>query len=196
VDPIEKSTRRRGAELETAILDAARDELLGRGYAGFTIEGVAERAATSRHVVYRRWRTRQELALAALRHEVGPHSAAIPDTGSLRGDLIAVMVRANETRMTTAALFSMHLGAFYQETGMTPDALRNELLGGRAGSSEIILERAVARGEVDAAALTPRRSNVAADLFRHEVIMTLKPVPRSVIEEIVDIALLVLGAKS
>jgi len=195
VDPIDKQTRRRGAELETAILDAARDELLARGYAGFTIEGVAERAATSRHVVYRRWRTREELALAALRHDVGPGTAPVPDTGSLRGDLIAVMVRANETRMSTAALFSMHLGAFYQETGMTPDTLRSELLGGRAGSSEVIIERAIARGEVDPAGLTPRRRSVAADLFRHEVIMTLKPVPRSVIEEIVDIALDALGVR-
>lgn len=197
MDPIEKPTRRRGAELETAILDAARDELLARGYAGFTIEGVAERAATSRHVVYRRWSTREELALAALHHEVGSGNITpVPDTGSLRGDLIAVMVRANETRMATAALFSMHLGTFYQETGMTPDELRTELLGGRTGSSEVIIDRAVARGEVDPAVLTPRRRTVAADLFRHEVLMTLKPVPRSVIEEIVDIALSALGVRS
>lgn len=195
MDPIEKPTRRRGAELETALLDAARDELLARGYAGFTIEGVAERAATSRHVVYRRWSTRQELALAALRHDVGSGATEVPDTGSLRGDLTAVMVRANQTRMATAALFSMHLGTFYQETGMTPEGLRSELLGGRSGSSDIIIERAIARGEIDPAGLTPRRRTVAADLFRHEVLMTLKPVPRSVIEEIVDIAIGVLGVR-
>ena len=189
MDPIEKPTRRRGAELETAILDAARDELLAGGYAGFTIEGVAERAATSRHVVYRRWSTREELALAAMRHDLVRAPVPVPDTGTLRGDLVALMTRANETRMAMAAIFSLHLGTYYQETGMTPDTLREELIGGRTISTDVILDRAVARGEVDPAVLTPRRRGLAGDLFRHEVLMTLKPVPKAAIEEIVDIAL-------
>lgn len=195
MDPIEKPTRRRGAELETAILDAARDELLAGGYSGFTIEGVAERAGTSRHVVYRRWSTRQELALAAMRHDMVRAPVAIPDTGTLRGDLIALMSRANETRMAMAAVFSLHLGTYYQETGMTPDSLREELLGGRTISTDVILDRAIARGEVDPAALTPRRRGLAGDLFRHEVLMTLKPIPKPVIEELVDIALDALGVR-
>ena len=195
MDPIEKPTRRRGAELETAILDAARDELLAGGYSGFTIEGVAERAGTSRHVVYRRWSTRQELALAAMRHDMVRAPVAIPDTGTLRGDLIALMSRANETRMAMAAVFSLHLGTYYRETGMTPDSLREELLGGRTISTDVILDRAIARGEVDPAGLTPRRRSLAGDLFRHEVLMTLKPIPKPVIEELVDIALDALGVR-
>ncbi|CAN5396025.1 TetR/AcrR family transcriptional regulator [soil metagenome] len=186
-------TRRRGAELETAILDAAREELLAGGYAGFTIEGVAERAATSRHVVYRRWSTRADLAVAAMRHDMARDAIPVPDTGSLRGDLIALMTHANKTRLAMAAIFSLHLGTYYQETGMTPSTLREELLGTRTISTDVIMDRAAARGEVDAARLTPRRRALAADLFRHEVLMTLKPVPKAVIEELVDIALDALG---
>lgn len=193
MDLDEKPTRRRGAELEAAILDAARDELLAGGYAAFTIEKVAERAATSRHVVYRRWSTRDELALAAMRHDLVRDAAPIPDTGSLRGDLLALMTRANKTRLAMAALFSLHLGTYYQETGMTPSTLREELLGTRTISTDVIMDRAIARGEVDPARMTPRRRALAADLFRHEVLMTLKPVPKPVIEELVDIALDALG---
>jgi hypothetical protein len=48
-------TRRRGDALEHALLDAAWDELQAVGYAGLTIEAVADRAGTSRAVLYRRW---------------------------------------------------------------------------------------------------------------------------------------------
>ena len=192
----EKSTRRRGLELETAILEAARDELLAEGYGGFTIEGVASRAATSRHVLYRRWRTREELALAAWRHDTLAHPVQVPDTGSLRDDIVALLVHANETRISMAAIFSVQLGAYYQESGMSPEDLRTDVLGDRVGSLDVIVERAVQRGDIDAAGLTPRRRTLAADLFRHEVLMTLRPVPRQAIEEITDIALEVLGVKS
>ena len=58
--------RRRGAALENALLDAAWDELVEKGYDGFTIESVAERAQTARAVIYRRWATKPELMRAAI----------------------------------------------------------------------------------------------------------------------------------
>ncbi|UUT35399.1 TetR/AcrR family transcriptional regulator [Microbacterium elymi] len=51
--------RRRGEELEQAILQAGWDQLLEGGYPGFTIDAVAERVQTSRSVIYRRWADRQ-----------------------------------------------------------------------------------------------------------------------------------------
>src|SRR5580658_8726409 len=59
-------TRRRGAALEHALLDAAWAELQDVGYAALTIEAVADRAGTSRAVLYRRWRNRPELVIAAM----------------------------------------------------------------------------------------------------------------------------------
>ena len=57
----EKKTRRRGAMLERAILDAAWIELTQVGWSGFTIEGVAERSGAAKSVIYRRWRNRTDL---------------------------------------------------------------------------------------------------------------------------------------
>ena len=51
---------------------------------------------------------------------------------------------------------------------------------------ETIVARAVERGEVDPARLSPRVVGVAFDLYRHELLMTLKPVPDAVLESIVD----------
>ena len=57
----EKASRRRGQALEDAILDAAWDVLETGGWSGFTFGAVAERAHSSKPVLYRRWRTREEL---------------------------------------------------------------------------------------------------------------------------------------
>lgn len=178
--------RRRGQELEDALLDAAWDELVETGYAALTIDAVAARAGTSRPVVYRRWPTKVDLVRAAVGRAATKDRFALPDTGSLRGDLIALLQRANETRIEFAAVLSVRLGEYYQETGTGPADLREETLGGRATSVQLVIDRAVGRGELDPAKITPRIESLPFDLLRHEILMTLKPVPLATIEEIVD----------
>ena len=186
MDPEAPQQRRRGTALEEALLSAALAELMENGYAGFTIERVAERAATSRHVIYRRWRNREELVVAALRRDAERDRAPIPDTGSLRDDVLELMRAANKRRLGAVALYSVQLSAYFQETGTSLGELRELLLGDRPSSMAVILERAVARGEVDPAALTPRIVTLPADLLRHDVLMRLSAVTDSAIIEIVD----------
>lgn len=178
--------RRRGQELEDALLDAAWDELLESGYAALTFDAVAARAGTSRTVVYRRWPTKPDLVRASVARAGTRDRVAAPDTGTLRGDVIALLKRANETRLGFAAVLSVHLGQYFQETGTGPADLRELMIGGRATTLDDIIERAVTRGEIDRAVLTPRIAALPFDLFRQEVLMTLKPVPLATITEIVD----------
>jgi AcrR family transcriptional regulator len=179
--------RRRGAALEAALLDAAWDELVEKGYDGFTIESVAERAQTARAVIYRRWSAKHELVRAAIAHHAFREDAPVPDTGSLRGDLIELIRGANKRRAPLIGiLMSARIGAIYAETGSSFADLRDELLAGRANLIDQILDRAVDRGEADRAKLTPRVRSVTFDLFRHEVLMTHRPVPDDVIASIVD----------
>ena len=179
--------RRRGAQLESAILDAAWSQLLEGGYHGFTIDAVAERAGTSRSVLYRRWVDREALLDATLAFGLNQGSVEPPDTGALRDDVIEMMRRANESRSAIAPLLSVFMGAYYADSGRTFADLRRHAFGAQAGRSiDIILERAVARGEADAARLTPRVRAVALDLFRHDLLMTAAPVPQEQIEAIVD----------
>ena len=88
----ETKSRRRGAQLEQAILEAAWAELNDVGYAALTIEAVAARAGTSKPVIYRRWPSRAELVLAAWARQRPAPSPAI-DTGALRSDLITLFSR-------------------------------------------------------------------------------------------------------
>ena len=179
-------TRRRGQELEDALLEAAYAELMAGGLAAFTLDGVATRAQTSRPVLYRRWSSRDELLIAAIRHPDEQHRPPAPDTGTLRGDLIAVLKGANQYRIQLIAPVLAQLGGYFKETGRTPAEMRRELIGDRVTSDSVIIQRAIDRGEIDPARLTPRIAALPFDLFRHEVLMTHAAVPDEVIEEIVD----------
>ncbi|MES2171098.1 MAG: TetR/AcrR family transcriptional regulator [Actinomycetota bacterium] len=178
--------RRRGAELEDALLDAALVELSEKGYGDFTVEGVAERAGTSRHVIYRRWPTRPDLVLAALRKNAHDDARPVPDTGSLRGDVLELLTAANRSRLGLAAMLSVQLGAYFQETGTTLGEVRRAILGDRPSAMVTVMKRAADRGEIDPSRITTRMTTLAVDLLRHDALMSLGRVPDSVIVEIVD----------
>jgi AcrR family transcriptional regulator len=179
-------SRRRGAELEQAILDAAWEQLTAEGYEHFTIDTVAVRARTSKPVLYRRWKTRDDLLRDTVRHRAAADPPPIPDTGTLRGDLLALLTHANTTRNPMAALVSSMLGSYYNQAGPTPAELREAFLSQRGSAVELVVNRAVERGEIDPARLTPRIIDLPFDLFRNEMMMTLKPVPDHVLRQIVD----------
>ncbi|WP_162795308.1 TetR/AcrR family transcriptional regulator, partial [Nonomuraea lactucae] len=90
-----KLPRRRGEALNAAIFQATLDELAETGYARLTMERVAERAGAGKASLYRRWPTRLELVMDAV-YEVLPDPASTPDTGTLRGDVLAALRGAAE----------------------------------------------------------------------------------------------------
>ena len=73
-------------EVTTAITEAVLDELAEQGYARLSMEAVARRAGVGKSALYRRWPSKQEMALAVVA-EFSVGQAATPDTGSLRGDI-------------------------------------------------------------------------------------------------------------
>jgi AcrR family transcriptional regulator len=178
--------RRRGAELESALLDAAWDELVENGYGAFTIDAVAHRAGTSRPVLYRRWPSKPELVRAAVAHVGRRDQMAPPDTGSLRGDMLAAMRFANAERIGFTALLTAYLGGYFQETGTSPADLRDVLMGDQPSVLDVIVDQAIERGEIAADRMTPRLRTLAFDLYRHESLMTLQPVREDVMAEILD----------
>jgi AcrR family transcriptional regulator len=178
--------RRRGEVLEKALLDAAWAELTERGYDDLTVDAVATRAGTSRAVLYRRWPSKQDLVLAALTQHVKAEFVAAPDTGSLRGDVVALLQAANEKRLRLAILLFTRLGGLYREANTNLAELGAYVQGGRDAVLDEVIERAVARGEVQPGQVSERVARVPVDLFRYELMMTLRPVPDRVLEEIVD----------
>jgi AcrR family transcriptional regulator len=176
--------RRRGAALERALLEAAWEELMESGYNDFTMDAVAVRAGTSRAVLYRRWPSKTELVRDAVAARIAQEVRA-PDTGSLRGDLVAFLENASRTHALTGLALAAKLGPFYPETFSDEREFRTGHLGQETVLNEL-LERAAARGEIELDLLKPRVRRLVFDLYLHELMTTLRPVPDEVIASIVD----------
>jgi AcrR family transcriptional regulator len=178
-------TRRRGSALEDALLDAAWDELREAGYAGLTMEGVAQRAGTSRPVLARRWPTRPQLVIAALRRHRPMLSGEIPDTGTLRGDVLALLRRisARLAEVGPETFYGL-LGDYFADPALVPDLQAQVLQTGNEVMATI-LKRAAGRGEARDD-IPPRVATLPIDLLRHEVFRDLSPADESAIIEIVD----------
>jgi AcrR family transcriptional regulator len=85
--------RPRDEAREQAILEAAVELLTEVGYDAMSIEAVAVRARSSKATIYRRWPGKAELVADAIRRRTEPVLEALPDTGSLRGDLLMLAER-------------------------------------------------------------------------------------------------------
>jgi AcrR family transcriptional regulator len=150
------------------------------------MEAVAARARTSRPVLYRRWPTRADLAVAAIRHILHKHPVHAPNKGTLRSDLIALLQQLSKNRALFAASISLHMNEYFSETNTSLADLRASVLQCDRSQLAVVLARGVNRGEIDRSKLTPRISSLLPDLLRHELLMTLKPIPKAVITEFVD----------
>ena len=179
------SGRRRGSQLEDALLDAAWEELQRVGYAKLTMEGVARRARTSRPVLARRWPSRPELVIAALRRHRPMLSGEIPDTGSLRGDVLAVLrrVSAGLAEVGPETIYGL-LSDYFADPALVPD-LQAQVHHIGSEVMATILKRAAERGETRHD-IPPRVATLPTDLLRHEVFRSLAPPSERAMTEIVD----------
>jgi AcrR family transcriptional regulator len=178
-------TRRRADALIDAIGLATLAELAEHGYAGVTFEGVARRARTSKPVLYRRYRSRAHLVTSAL------FSSGVPDqcagTGSLRGDLIALL-------NSLAARFEvLGIETIRSLIGESDDELRQVLrvLTGEAVDKSIrhFLEMARDRGEIGPIPVTDRVVHLPIALLRQEMVYQCSSEPTAVTDLIDDIYL-------
>jgi AcrR family transcriptional regulator len=141
--------RPRSQSAQRAILDAALDLLAAEGFERMSIEAVAARAGVGKTTIYRWWTSKDDLVIDAMENliaEVQP-----PDTGSVRGDLVELMVqiervltstRAGDVfpRMVAEVAAASALGVAYLERVIAP----------RFAILDSILARGVRRGELRA----------------------------------------------
>jgi AcrR family transcriptional regulator len=143
--------RPRSERSHRAIL-AAANELLGeRGFTDLTMDEVALRAGVSKPTIYRRWPTKGILAFEAFSADFLTRQP-LPNTGSLRGDLLAALrswirvVKGTVTGRTLASLIAevqrdADLAAIWRERFIVPVRTQHR----------VMIDRAIERGEVSTA---------------------------------------------
>ncbi|MEV4481128.1 TetR/AcrR family transcriptional regulator [Micromonospora coxensis] len=181
----------RGPRGAAAIHAAVLDLLATGGYAGLTIEGVARRSGVNKTTLYRWWPSKPALVAATFRYAVA-RELPVPDTGSLRGDLVA-LVRSK------AAFLGEGPGRLAADvlahTGADPELARlaDELLGQHSTHVAEITGRARARGELTG----PVDDLLLADLLLGPVwlraVVTHRPLSTADAEALVDTLLTGLG---
>lgn len=138
--------RPRSPQADRAIMRATLDELIERGFEALTIERVADRAGVGRTTVYRRWPSKGELAHAVTADLA--RGIAVPDAGSLAGDLdallravVAMITRPPGSRVLPGLLTAMAEHPELRHAGQ-------EFYDHRRQTVFEVLERAARRGEI------------------------------------------------
>jgi AcrR family transcriptional regulator len=178
--------RRRGEELEAALLQAAWEELVEAGFAKMTMESVAARARTGVAVLYRRWPRKDDLVMAAIANHGTINPVEIPDTGSLRGDMLALLGNINDKRSSFTAVVTATFAGLLASSGLPPAQVRMRIMANRPFWSDRIFQQAHERGEIDLEKIPPAVLTMPFDLIRLDLLMTLKPVTAERVRSIVD----------
>jgi AcrR family transcriptional regulator len=139
--------RPRDPETDARITSAAAELLLQRGFDRTTVDDVAARAGVGKATVYRRWPSKEDLAVAAMQSLYSTEMPE-PDTGAIRTDL-AESYRSVLTFVNTPG------GAAFLRTSIAESvrddriaALHRSSTEQREQQTRVTFERAVARGEV------------------------------------------------
>jgi AcrR family transcriptional regulator len=141
---------RRNPDAEAAILAAARELLIDRGYQGFSVDEVARRAGAGKPTIYRWWPTKADLFIAVYGAEKAAAIAA-PDRGDLVLDLTQFTAALWQFWRTNPAGGAFRaLIAEAQASTAALEALRSKFLPDRLEPLRAIFERAVARDEMHA----------------------------------------------
>jgi AcrR family transcriptional regulator len=171
---------------EDEILDACVDELLEVGYDRLTMDGVAQRARASKATLYRRWSSKQSLVVDAVIRSKRADSAEPPDTGTLRGDLLALFCgpRGLRDELSMRVLGSV-LTALQTDQAFAT-TFRDEHIAPKRAMVVDVYARAAERGElapgVDPALLGP----AIVGILLHRAFVLGDPVTPDLVERVVD----------
>ena len=170
------------------ILDAALDVLAEEGFDGMTIDMVAARAKAGKATLYRRWPSKTELvidAVACMKNS-DLNRDDLPDTGTLRGDLVAMIkpptIRDAERKLRVMA----GLISLIARNPELAEAARVAVIAPRAEINRTFLQRAIDRGEISPDVDIAMISNISPSMVTYRTMMLAKPVDRDFLISLID----------
>ena len=179
--------RPRSEQADRAIMAAALELLAERGVAGMSIEEVASRAGVGKATVYRRWSSKGALALDAFLAEF-QQQQPLPDTGTLRGDLRAELrawVKA-VTQTPAGRILGDLIGEAQHDTELAA-SYRERVLAPLRQQHRIMLDRAIARGEIPAGSDREVILDLLFGAAQHRLLLGHLPLTDLFVREVVDV---------
>jgi AcrR family transcriptional regulator len=183
-----KLGRKRDHTRDPEILDAALEVLAETGYDGMTMDMVATRAKAGKATVYRRWSSKGELVLDAIAcmkaSDIDYDN--LPDTGTLRGDLVA-MIKPHSIQDAERKLQVMAgVVSLLSRSPELTDAANTALVEPRAKVNRILMQRAIDRGEISADCDVETLALISPSMATYRVLILRKPVDRSFLLSLID----------
>lgn len=180
--------RKRDHTRDPEILRCALEVLAEEGYDGMTIEMVATRAKAGKATLYRRWSSKGELVLDAIacmkKGDVDPER--LPDTGTLRGDLIGMIkphsIEDNDRKLKVMA----GMMSLVMRNPELADAANNAVVEPRAAVNRIFFRRAIERGEIAAGCDIETLSMISPSMVAYRVLILRKLVDRDFLISLID----------
>jgi AcrR family transcriptional regulator len=180
--------RPRDPRADRAIVAATLELIAAVGVSDFRMEDVAARAGVGKAAIYRRYASKDELvtaAVAALVSEID-----VPDTGSARGDLLALMHDAVAVYRDPvhAGVMPAVVGAMRRRPDLAR-AVREGFLAGRRDALRTVLERGVAHGELHAGLDYELALDVLGGPLFYRLLITGGPLDDRLVEGVTDLIL-------
>lgn len=183
--------RKRDASRDDAILRATIDVLAEVGYERLTVDAVAARARAGKGAIYRRWPSKTDLVLDAVAQMKRamidmPH---LPDTGSLRGDMLALFRPPTPEDSERFMGAMAGLAAMMSQHPDIADGGHDALIEPWVQANRILIGRAVARGEGSAVDLEIV-SQMIPLMAGYRSLIQRRPFSRTFLTELLDNLLL------
>jgi len=179
---------------EQEIFDATLRVLEEVGYDRLTMDAVAEAARASKATLYRRWNGKVALVIDALQSVKGP--LAVPDTGTLRGDLLATFCGVGGlTDHSAVATFASVITVISRDAEFAA-AFREKFIAPKAAIGRAIFERARERGELRQGLDLDLMAPALAGICLHRMFLMGLPPDQEVIARVVDQIILPASLKS
>jgi AcrR family transcriptional regulator len=180
--------RPREVRLDGAILAATLELVAEVGIHDFRMDDVAERAGVGKAAIYRRYRSKDELVTATVAALVS--EITVPDTGSTREDLLALMHDAVEVYRdpVKAGIMPSLVGAMPQRPELAR-AIRDGFLAQRRAALRAVLDRGVARGDLRADLDVELALDVLGGAIFYRLLVTGGPIDERLAEGVAELIL-------
>lgn len=180
--------RKRDHSRDVAILNAALDVLAEAGYEGFTMDMVAIRAKAGKATVYRRWSTKAELVLDAVAHlkRSQVDLDRLPDTGTLRGDLLALFKPQSNEEAERKLKVMAGLSSMLAQHQNLADAASAVMVEPWVAAHRALMQRAVDRGEVSGLADIATASQIVPSMAAYRALIQRRPFDKAFLLSMID----------